>query len=371
MRSVAITVSILATVAGPSSMPVLGAGIASPPPARVPTPYGPAANGSFAYAADGDIWLADAEGARGVAITSGPANDSRPSFSRDGTRVAFLREEGGQYPKLMVARSDGSDLVELATGTDHFDWSPTGDRLLANHDVDARPSLSIVEADGSGIRTLEPTGITPTGHALWRPTGGDEVIFTGHPQAAGSDLGLYAIHPDGTGLRTVGPVSATESDAQQSFKDLQPSPDGSLIAYWNWESSEAGVLDGYVHVRDLDTGDDRRVAVRPLAEANVSPRFSPDGTSIVVEAQSETEELAQLVVAPVDGSRPGVVIGPDFSYMQDTEFDFSPDGASVVLTLGGVTSVVDVATGEVLRTLDAVTSFPTWQRLAPAEDSAA
>jgi Tol biopolymer transport system component len=121
------------------------------------------------------------------------------------------------------------------------------------------------------------------------------------------------IAPDGTGLRTIGPVSTTESDAQISFQDPQLSPDGSLIAYSNWESSEAGVLDGYLHMRDRESGVDRRIAVRPIAEANVSPRFSPDGSTIVVEAQPDTEELAQLVVAPLDGSRPGVVIGPDYS----------------------------------------------------------
>ncbi len=95
--------------------------------------------------------------------------------------------------------------------------------------------------------------------------------------------------------------------------------------------------------------------------------FRPTEATIVVEAQSETEELAQLVVAPVDGSRPGVVIGPDYSYTQDTTFDVSPDGNSIVLTVDGVTSIVDVASGQVVRTLEDVTSFPTWQRLAPDE----
>ena len=175
-------------------------------------PYGPARNGSFVYAVDGDIYAADATGANGAAIITGPATDSAPRFSRDGTRIAFLREEAGQYPRLMVAKADGSDVLPLSDATDLFDWSPDGTQLVANHDVNGGPSVSIVQADKSGaIQTLDLGAIEPkNGWAAWRPTDG-ELIFTGHPRAGSSDLGLYAIRPDGTGLRTIGAISTTES----------------------------------------------------------------------------------------------------------------------------------------------------------------
>ena len=61
----------------------------------VPPAYGPAGNGVLAYAESGDIVTADAAGANLTTITTGPAVDSRPVFSRDGTRIAFLRNETG------------------------------------------------------------------------------------------------------------------------------------------------------------------------------------------------------------------------------------------------------------------------------------
>jgi Tol biopolymer transport system component len=330
-------------------------------------PYGPAGNGSLVYAVDGDLHAADATGANGVAIITDPATDSAPSLSRDGTRIAFLREEAGAYPRLMVARADGTDVVALSDATDLFDWSPDGTQLVVNHDVGGKPWVSIIAADGSGdVQPLDLDGIEPDdGWAAWRPNDGSELIFTGHPRAGSSDRGLYAIRPDGTGLRTIGPMATSESDQQISFNEPQLSPDGSRVAYWNWELSDAGVLDGYLHLRDLDTGVDHRVRARPQPEAEIDPRFSPDGTMIVIEAQSETEDLSQLVVAPVDGSQPGVSIGPTFSYKDDSDFAFSPDGAKVVLTVNGVTSIIDVTTGRA-TIMPGIPSFPAWQRMAPA-----
>ena len=43
-----------------------------------------------------------------------------------------------------------------------------------------------------------------------RPPDGQEVIFTGVRTRAGQDLGIYAIKPDGTGLRAIGAISTTE-----------------------------------------------------------------------------------------------------------------------------------------------------------------
>src|SRR4051794_32069856 len=122
---------------------------ASPPPSGLPDPYGTAANGALVYAVDGDLVVADDTGGQPSAIITGPANDSQPSFSRDGTRIAFLREEDGQHPRLMIADADGSHVIALSDGTDLFDWSPGGDRLTANHDVDGRPWVSVVAADAT------------------------------------------------------------------------------------------------------------------------------------------------------------------------------------------------------------------------------
>ena len=62
-------------------------------PTKLPDPFGLARNGSLVYHDTGDIWVADATGANGRAIITGPENDSNPWFSHDGTRFAFGRDD--------------------------------------------------------------------------------------------------------------------------------------------------------------------------------------------------------------------------------------------------------------------------------------
>jgi hypothetical protein len=62
---------------------------------RLPEPYGVAANGLVAVESGGDILLVDpVTGEQTVAI-GGPTVDMAPIFSKDGTRLAFLREADG------------------------------------------------------------------------------------------------------------------------------------------------------------------------------------------------------------------------------------------------------------------------------------
>ena len=111
----------------------------------VPPAYGPAGNGVLAYAESGDIVTTDAAGANVTAITTGPAVDSRPVFSRDGTRIAFLRKESNAT-RLYVANADGTGQVavspELFDDVHAIDWSPDGDRLMVLGDLlrDPRPT---------------------------------------------------------------------------------------------------------------------------------------------------------------------------------------------------------------------------------------
>ena len=175
-----------------------------------------------------------------------------------------------------------------------------------------------------------------------RPPDGQEIIFTAKTTPDGPEKGLYAIKPDGTGLRTIGAVSTTESYGAASgadrisFQDPALSPDGTTIAYWSWEPKDANATssDDIPASPGPDHWRGAAAPVRPRATTRgCCLHFSPDGTMVVYEGGPPGSGNSQLVYAPVDGSQPSRSIGPEFYYQNRTGFDFSPDGNQVILSL--------------------------------------
>ena len=142
----------------------------------------------------------------------------------------------------------------------YADWSPDDTQFVVSHHVDGQLVVSIVAADGTGIlRTLDIGGLRLAEWGPeWRPTEGAELIFMAQTPGT-QDLGLYGIRPDGTGLRTIGEVSTAYNAWQFSFQRRSLSPDGKLLAYTNWEANDTGVTNAWGHLRDLTTGEDRRI----------------------------------------------------------------------------------------------------------------
>ena len=273
--------------------------LAQPTSAGLPAPYGPAENGSIVYGKDGDVWVADAGGSNPRALIAGPETDAWPIHSRDGSRILFERRTPGAKPWLMVADADGSDIVPFTEESDEFpwsDWSPDGVHFVAEWAVDGKFVLQVLTTDGSEpVRTLDLGDIEPLDLAGFRPPDGREIIFSGHPKAGSDEFGLYAIGVDGTGLRTIGEIAPGGA-----FGDMAFSPDGSAVAYWNFEP---GVGSGFnLYERDLATGVQRALSLDPVTPGlGFGPRYLPDGTSLVFQTEPHGKAPgvdSQLVIAP-------------------------------------------------------------------------
>ena len=76
---------------------------------RLPPVVGPAGTGLVAYSSDGDIFVGDPVTGTSTAIVTGPSIDTRPIFSPDGLRIAFLRARSETDMSVVVIRSDGTD----------------------------------------------------------------------------------------------------------------------------------------------------------------------------------------------------------------------------------------------------------------------
>ena len=85
---------------------------------------------------DGDryersIWLWD--GDQAVQFTFGGA-DTRPRWSPDGSRLAFLRKGtgSGAKPQVTVLPAEGGEasaVTDFALGVNEFEWSPSGESM--------------------------------------------------------------------------------------------------------------------------------------------------------------------------------------------------------------------------------------------------
>jgi Tol biopolymer transport system component len=114
------------------------------------------------------------------------AGDHTPAWSPDGSRVAFIRDDGDTQ-RLHVMNANGTAVIpvgnhdrnRLSLGTggfsdsafEHDPWSPDGTRLVfERYDAGGWGTLYVVNADGTGVRNLS-LGHGQTMFNGWSPDG--------------------------------------------------------------------------------------------------------------------------------------------------------------------------------------------------------
>lgn len=357
MLVVALVVALLALL-------ILGVGRRP----RLPEPFGPARNGMIAASANGDIVKIDPMTGVSSPLIADPSSDFGPSFSRDGTKLLFLRSADPLISSagllLVVANADGSGAHAVSPAVDALDWvdwSPDGTQIAFLSRTLGRGQINLVNADGTGLRPLEVG--RPANQLSWLPPTGTEIVFRGE-QLLDSDppSAIFAIHPDGTGLRQ---VSTRPARDRNDYEDVSVSPDGSRIAYRGVAPDEPFT----VHILDTATGSDR-VIPAPGGASQGGPGFSPDGRSLVY-LRWYADASTQLVVAPADGSGFGIALGPHGPFGSEgpsiTNYSFSPDGTAIVANYDSENLArllpIDGSPGSVIAGGDV--TLPTYQRLAP------
>ena len=124
------------------------------------------------------VMMVRADGSQSKDLTKGTPNSGFPSFSPDGTRIAYRvwSEPGGprDYGIRVLTLADGS-VKTLTTEMDNFpSWSPTGDLIAFTRRVggteDYDYDLFTMRPDGTNIRRLT-TAPGNDSHSSWSPDG--------------------------------------------------------------------------------------------------------------------------------------------------------------------------------------------------------
>lgn len=243
---------------------------------------------------------------RAPTVLRAPAGESwsKPRYSPDGTRIAFIRQTPFRF-ELMVMREDGTDARQLTGDTDGvFDfldtaaWSPDGSRIYFStlagvRSIPAGGGDSVAEFTEDGQRGTADIAVSPDGQWL---------LFSWN----NGGLYLYDLQGD-TGRQL------TESGSTPAF-----SPDGRRVAYLH---NELGAYE--VRVLDLDTEQSVVVTDKPGLPGL---DWLPDGRLAAVT--DDGISLFDLSATP-----------PQRRWLNDEvaarELDVSPDGRKMVYAIDG------------------------------------
>jgi len=322
-----------------------------------------------------DIWLVPADGGEARQITRG-GSDTRPRWSPDGKRIAFLSSRDGEQ-QIYWINLDGGDankLSSLSGGADNQLWSPDGkwiafvssvypdckdegcnsereaarekskvrariyDRLLYRHWTgwwDGRRShLFVMPASGGAARDLTPGAdydVPPFNlgdpEAIAFSPDSGEICFTANTDADA------ALSTNGD-LFTV-PVAggaAPKRITTNPGNDWGPtySPDGRWIAYRS--QTHAGWESDRWRLMLYDRQKAEPINLTEKVDLSIeSFAWSPDSKTVYFTAE-EKSELPVFSIAAVAGSTPKQVLGG-----YNAELGVSGDGRTLVLARTSLT----------------------------------
>jgi Tol biopolymer transport system component len=244
---------------------------------------------SGSYSSGFAVSVAKADGSGSSVVSQDASSDAPPSWSPDGTQLAFATTKDAD---LAVVNADGSGrrlLIQDATQDDAPSWSPDGSRIAFFRGVFGSFVLYTIRPDGSGRRLLIQDA-TQDDAPSWSPDGSRIAFFRG---VFGSFV-LYTIRPDGSGLHQIG-VAQVDPDSQPAW-----SPDSTrlvfgarqLVAY-----TKVGPEYRYdVYTVAADGGGERR-----LSDGSY-PGWAPDGRRIAFTSVRRGSFARQLYVMNADGT---------------------------------------------------------------------
>ena len=335
---------------------------------RLPSPFGPAANGVVAYAEKGQGYVASLDGPPRL-LVEGPGDELGLTFSNDGTKLAFIRLMGTRET-FWIADSDGSRQIQLLVDPidepSNWFWSPDGTEIALSYPIDGVSRIVIVKVDGTGSRMLDLP--FPAADPTWRPPDGRELLVRRIDRGTAD---LFVVAADGSSVRSLGVIGGGLFGGNWDAGSANWSPDGSLVVYHNVDG-RPGNERFQVHVVRADGTDDRVLTTSASAYQEAWPLWSPDGRSIAIQRWTFSGDN-RIAVLPLAGGATPPSIGPRHKFEVDAGWAtiWSPDGKHLLVRWDDAADkvrdayLVDPVTGGYQLVDWSITDHPTWQRVAP------
>ncbi len=178
------------------------------------------------------IWTMNADGSGRTNVSNNAFNDYDPSWSPDGTKLAFTRETGQIY----TMNANGTSQTNISNnGSSDQDpaWSPDGTKIAFDSNRTGVASIFTMNADGTNQTERQDCGpgtSTPCKHPAWSPDGTKlafDMFLPATPQNTGA---LCTMNADGSN-----PSCALPGGNAGAVPEIPSwSPNGTNIVFdWN------------------------------------------------------------------------------------------------------------------------------------------
>ena len=252
--------------------------------------------GRIAFASGRDIFLINSDGSGLRQLTQSDSNifNYQPALSPDGTQVAFASVQGTQGG-ISIIDVDGTGLRTLTVNNKSYDsepaWSPDGSKIafVRGFDPTSEGVANFTECGPARIYVVNvdiqerAINLTPDQSATdpsWSPDG-RRIAFASNKDG---NYDIFSMTSEGADVQQLTSTHAQEAEPSWS-------PDGKMIAYASGYAA-AEVPCGFIHtglgntnvlarpdiyVMSIDGSTQTRLTE---TENNLEPTWSPDGASL-------------------------------------------------------------------------------------------
>lgn len=329
--------------------PLLALLLGVPAAAQESRPYlyqpAPGPDGSeIAFVSAGDIWVVPASGGDARLLVSHEADDARPLYSPDGTRLAFLSNRNGDDDIYLLTLASGEVLrLTYSDGSEELDaWSPDGKWIYfadGRGDPGGHPDIWRIPSSGGTPMRVLADRYAPEFHAAISPDG-RTVAFAGMARMAQSQWwrhGHSHIDEAEIWLATVAEPPQYRKLSESGSKNVSPmwTADGREVVYVSDRSGSENLWAQPV------AGGAARQLTRFRDGRLLFPVMSRDGGTVVFERNFGIWKMSlpSGTPAPVSVNLRGAPQADSIEHVSLTDgFDdlaLSPDGKKLAFTARG------------------------------------